>query len=504
MSSQRPSLPVRLPKVKAEGAPDSPAKSKKPRAVKVASYTRAYKHSLAGLNWSKTEVVLDLFNAYTALAADLRAQQLKRFFLLGKLDRNAVIEPGKSKIQLSARYEQTCQYQVVAMLDSWLALRQEDFKQLVWRSTLDVAMKKELLSINFHKSWFKPGTRFDAEALRLAQNIMRHLFKVHRLPDVKSINLALDEKVAKLQAAEPGSHFPYWLKLSTREAGNPIYLPVSGNALYSGAGGKRNAFVQLNLSADTGLSVALLKEFEQKAYTPKCAQVSIDCGLCVFFATGEGDLLGNSIYGRLKKLDAQVQSCAAGRQRRGLRVRSPKYDALIAKVRGLLECEIGRIFNRLIKRVAPTEIVLESLDFRDVKLSRRMNRLLRNFGAGVVKDKLTALSEEYGIVVTFVPAAYSSQECPHCHHAQKENRKSRDLFSCKKCGFTRHADIVGARNVGTRRSWPEVKANAVCYLRREAVLSRLRSTHYRWCVQQSKVRKKGSLRAPESGIESSA
>ena len=77
MSSLRPSLPVRLPKVKAEGAPDSPAKSKKPRAVKVASYTRAYKHSLAGLNWSKTEVVLDLFNAYTALAADLRAQQLK-------------------------------------------------------------------------------------------------------------------------------------------------------------------------------------------------------------------------------------------------------------------------------------------------------------------------------------------------------------------------------------------------------------------------------------------
>jgi putative transposase len=486
---------IKQPKKKA-----GPSLPKPPRLAKVPSYTRAYKHSLAGTNWGKVETVLDLFQAYISLAASLRAQQMHLFFTTGQLDRNAVPQSPKAPClkPLSARYQQTCQYQVVAMLSSSIALRQDDFRRIVMRSSLCGAVTRELLTINRLKAWYKPGTRFDPAALRLAQNIMRQLFKQHRLPNVKSINLALDEKVAVLDKPNKPGHFPWWLKLATLKAGKPIYLPVESNQQFDQAGGQRSAFVQLNLSAESGLSVALLKEFKQKAYTPRTPVVALDSGLSVFYATDQGDLLGHSIFGKLKQLDAQIVACASGRQSRGLRIRCPRYDALVARVRGLLACEIGRIFNTLVARLAPAEIVMESLDFRDSQMSRRMNRLIRNFGRGVVREKLTALADEYAIVVTHVPAAYTSQACPDCHHTQRGNRVQRAVFSCLHCGLTRHADAVGALNIRSRRSWPEVQANLGCFMRREVVLSRLGSAHLRWCAQQSAVRKKGSLkRLPE-------
>lgn len=156
---------------------------------------------------------------------------------------------------------------------------------------------------------------------------------------------------------------------------------------------------------------------------------------------------------------------------------------------------MGRILNALVAQYAPREIVLEALDFRDTQLSKRMNRILRNFGRGIVKDKLTALSEEYGIVVTEVPAAYTSQECPHCHHVAKQNRPQRGLFCCEKCGFTRHADVVGALNTWSRRSWPEAKAGSSFWLRREVVLSRVRDEHQLWCAHHFAVRRKNGWRS---------
>jgi len=181
----------------------------------------------------------------------------------------------------------------------------------------------------------------------------------------------------------------------------------------------------------------------------------------------------------LKKLDKQVTDCARGRQSRGLKVRCPRYDTLIRRVRGLLECETGRIPNTLVERKQPAEIVLEALDFRHSQLSRRMNRILRNFGRGIVKEKLKAFSEKYGIKTTQAPAAYTSQECPNCHHAEKANREKRDEFECRNCGLKRHADVVGARNIRSRRSWPEVAiaAGFGFALRREAVLLRVREAH---------------------------
>ncbi len=67
--------------------------------------------------------------------------------------------------------------------------------------------------------------------------------------------------------------------------------------------------------------------------------------------------------------------------------------------------------------------MIERLDFKSPDLSKRMNRLIQNFGKGVFREKLDLLREEYSIEVLQVNPAYTSQECRTCGYVDKNNRK---------------------------------------------------------------------------------
>jgi IS605 OrfB family transposase len=56
-----------------------------------------------------------------------------------------------------------------------------------------------------------------------------------------------------------------------------------------------------------------------------------------------------------------------------------------------------------------------------------------------------------GSMAVKVDAHYTSQACPCCGHTSRENRPNKGLtFVCQQCGYTLHADLVGARNVSLR------------------------------------------------------
>lgn len=52
--------------------------------------------------------------------------------------------------------------------------------------------------------------------------------------------------------------------------------------------------------------------------------------------------------------------------------------------------------------------------------------------------------------VLAVPAHHTSQTCPQCQHVSPANRKTQARFQCVQCGFTEHADRVGAINIKAR------------------------------------------------------
>ena len=47
-----------------------------------------------------------------------------------------------------------------------------------------------------------------------------------------------------------------------------------------------------------------------------------------------------------------------------------------------------------------------------------------------------------------VDADYTSKACAICGHTTDENRPNKGMrFGCQQCGYTLHADLIGARNV---------------------------------------------------------
>jgi IS605 OrfB family transposase len=55
-----------------------------------------------------------------------------------------------------------------------------------------------------------------------------------------------------------------------------------------------------------------------------------------------------------------------------------------------------------------------------------------------------------GVPVVLVDPRNTSRTCPECGHCEQGNRKSQSEFECRACGHRSHADLVGARNIGSR------------------------------------------------------
>ena len=186
---------------------------------------KSYKLELKA-NKEKLEKVKEVLREYRKTAKVVLNTQLSLLYKNSKLNKNHKL---KIDTKLSARYLQTLQYQIVGMLDSYLSNRQNDFKEIVLNSSLDTQTKKELLYINKYKKWFVNEITIKDKAIE--QEIIKHTFKKNRFPNIKRINLHLDSKVAKIETKKESEavKYDYWIKLSTLEKGNPIYLPIKSN-----------------------------------------------------------------------------------------------------------------------------------------------------------------------------------------------------------------------------------------------------------------------------------
>jgi len=423
------------------------------------------------INQTKKGKVLSILNSYRRTCAIMAILQWRLFFETGSLNKMEKIKDVRSN--LSERYKRNCLYQVEAALRSFISNRQNDFVKMVYNSSISEDVRKSLFKINRRKLWFK--TESDAvspEELFLARKIFKHILSKHRKPSFHYANMLLNSNVAEIIVADKNkaSEFDYWVKLATLEKGKPIMLPLKTNKYFESIDGEIKQAIQLNVNDNRELTISLMKDVRPKKYFPKVNKISLDIGLKNLFALNSGDLLGRGFYHKLEKYDGLIKELASNRQRQNLKTKSRRYRLLVNKLRNLIKNEVRRNLNRIIYLYAPKEIVIERLDFRNQNLSRWMNRLLSNFGKGQIIDKLESLKEEYGIEYKEINPAYTSQECPCCHYVAKSNRKSRDKFKCGYCGYSKHADVVGARIAFDRSSDKEILN---IYLSRKVILQKL-------------------------------
>jgi len=440
------------------------------------------------MNKGKKEKILSVMEEYRKTASLISKKQWELFYKEGAFNKNHPVKEIPSA--LSERYKQVIAYQVISILDSFISNRQNDFIRIVTRSSISEEQRIKLLYINKYNLWFKKevsipvydskGNRIedkfeliDSEILKLGRVIMKHIMSFHRRPSYNHINMALDNKVAVIskKVSNKAKEFDYWIRFSTLTKNKPVYLPLKSNPYFEEIKGKTKKFCQINIDRDCNMTINLIKDrekcFDYVSHTP---EIALDLGLNNLFATDRGDLFGREFKEKLIEYDKIITTLQSNLQKQQLKpLSSRRYRELIRKVRAHLKNEVCRIINKIIRLYKPGKIIVEKLNFTSPNLSKRMNRILSKFGKREIENKFQSISEEFGIVITYINPAYTSQECSRCGYIDKGNRKNREEFICKLCALKLHADVNGARCCLKRSSIKEVsiyksKKSVLCIL----------------------------------------
>ena len=96
-----------------------------------------------------------------------------------------------------------------------------------------------------------------------------------------------------------------------------------------------------------------------------------------------------------------------------------------------------------------------------------LNRAILDASPFELRRQLKYKTQWRGGLLVSVPPQNTSRKCPECQHTAAENRKRQAKFACVECGFSAHADYVGAVNIkeaglawlAGSQPWPEARAS---------------------------------------------
>lgn len=180
--------------------------------------------------------------------------------------------------------------------------------------------------------------------------------------------------------------------------------------------------------------------------------VGVDLGLSRPAVTSHNRFLGTrawkAIEGRLFKLKRALQkngSRSAKRHLKRLRHRQWRFRR---------DCD--HVLSKQIVRSVELggTLVLENLNgIRTRTKMRRKSetqRRMHSWSFAQLKQFIEYKAEERVCTVVAVDPRHTSQACSRCGHTARNNRRSRNLFVCRVCGYTLHADLNGARNIAAK------------------------------------------------------
>src|SRR3990167_9337229 len=126
-------------------------------------------------NIGKQDKITAVIKEYRKTAQSISSAQWQRFYKEGK-SFNKYFDIKHIQTSLSERYKQTCQYQVVSILNSFISNRKNDFSRIVMMSSLSEQTRIDLLTINKYGWWHrKELKKINMDTLMLARKIFNHI-----------------------------------------------------------------------------------------------------------------------------------------------------------------------------------------------------------------------------------------------------------------------------------------------------------------------------------------
>lgn len=194
--------------------------------------------------------------------------------------------------------------------------------------------------------------------------------------------------------------------------------------------------------------------------------VGIDLGVATFAALSDGALHPPlNAYRRCARKKARMQRRLAGKVKY-----SQNWKKLQSRI-AQLDCRIAHCRHDFLHQLSTTItknhgiICVENLQVKNMTRSARgtveepgrqvaqkagLNKAILDQGWGMFRRMLEYKQAWNGGEMIAVNPRYTSQECPECHYVSRANRPQQALFSCMKCGYSYHADVVAAQNILAR------------------------------------------------------
>lgn len=173
--------------------------------------------------------------------------------------------------------------------------------------------------------------------------------------------------------------------------------------------------------------------------------LGVDLGIVNIAATSDGT--------RFASADLNGYRARAMRLRRKLQRKGTKAANRLLAKRRRKERRFAHHVNHCVSKqiVAAAErtargIALEDLEgIRErVRASRALRRRLARWAYADLQLKIDYKARRVGIPVCYVDPRNTSRECRACGHAERANRRTRDIFACRACGHVADADVHAA------------------------------------------------------------
>jgi transposase len=414
----------------------------------------------------------------------------------------------KEKIKTTNESVLLAQEKIINHDDKKLLIKNKIQKEkVVYKYYVDLNNKKCITDYGIEYT-AKNKIEINKDIIKLSKKIFFNIVNKDRVsfPKTDKPRLVLDNRVINYIENKKSKSFDAWLSVSTLIPRKNALIPIKTHDYFNHASGILGNTIELNFNTfpylidkqkfklpknlkttqtktNQLIRVLMNKKTQVDSHNNflekycnkkdinnlKPYELAFDIGLSTLFATSDGELLGQHWLDKLLQYDKKMTTLLADRQyiysktkeknkRRqkqvDFTVRSPRYDALIRQIRGFIKTEINRTLNHYFEHKCMSllgkgfllkTVIVESLHFNNPNLSKKLNRMIKNFGLKLFKDKLDVLSKQYSFEVVEVNPAYSSKQCLKCDYVDARNRVKQKVFNCLCCGFTMNADIKAAK-----------------------------------------------------------
>lgn len=206
----------------------------------------------------------------------------------------------------------------------------------------------------------------------------------------------------------------------------------------------------------TGVYEENVKYLESK---PK-EYLGIDIGLKKLITTSDGEFIPQNM--KIVNLAKRVMKKKQNRNEllkhlrkkyndESLQLPNKHYLKLENRLTQFVTCDNRHRIKQFLKDRTDYHIIMEDLMIAyDKTFNKEANYLLRRLQIQQLVNDIEKYCKQFGIKLSKVNPAYTSQMCHVCGYTSKKNRKSQETFSCQMCNNTCNADINAAINIMNR------------------------------------------------------